>query len=204
MVDNVDDKGNEKTEKTDVVETVESAQAVIEKGKRRMVSKIMDQEVIKCVLLCIHESPGEKIIQADLKKKIIDLGINCSDVQAIKFLRKGGYIKEEVVSRIKIFISLSEKGLKLLGHKIESAENVGHLPASAGLLSGQQPINKQADQPSELTLLAAKFEQLKKDTIPLAEKVKNLEKQFSAAKLELFSVETEMDGVKQKIQDLLK
>ena len=194
--DKIVDKTDKKTKEDNTIKAAESSSRM----KRRMVSKILDEEVIKCILLYIHEASEGKILRPNLKKKIIGLGINCSDIQAIKFLKKEGYIEEEIASRVKVFISLSEKGKNLFDHK--PAEIVGQLPVSSGPPS-EQSTDQKSDQPSELTALAAKFDQLKKNAAPLEEKVEILKGQLSAAKQELVETVGEISSVRQRIKDIL-
>ena len=168
------------------------------RAARRIVSKILDEEAIKFILLEVSGASGGQILQHKLKKKIIDAGIKCSESQAIKFLKNEGYVNEEVINRIKRYISLGEKGLKLLDNKEAQPEKA---PTQ---VSAQAETNKQTKEFSELILLSKKFEEAEKQILVAEEKVQEITGQLQQACKERDEANNKKLEIKQAILGLLK
>ena len=185
-----------KREKVEIKLTDNSTQNNTEtKTVRRIVKNVLDEETIKCILLEIQGAHEGKRLQSQLKKNIVALGVKCSESQVVKFLKKEGYLREEVVSRIKVYLSLEEKGLRLLESGKE--QNKKEEPR----LSIQSEDDGQVAQKgsSEIVDLSAQFEDLKARAATAQQNVELLEKQLSEAQNILKVLKQKKYEVKQKI-----
>lgn len=152
----------------------------------RMVSKILDEEIIKIILTEIRETGKDHLLQIDLKNTIKTFQLECDERQIIKFLKDKGYMKEERHSKHKTFFSLSKKGEDLL--KLEEQ-------------SGEKKQLPQVD-PTDLVSLSKEYEKIKTGFLTEKELYELAEKKFLEAKAEFETTKNKFQEIKRRMEKL--
>ncbi len=171
---------------------------------RRIVADVLDEETIKVILLEVQMAEFGRILQSQLKKTIVSLGIKCSETQAVKFLEKERYIEKVAsTSRIKVYFSLAEKGQKLLG--LQKDIQAGH--SDQEQKKAEIPsLNSEQKEPAktELEVLSAEYVEFQTETKNLAENVRRLEDELAAAQKFLSVMEAKKAEIRGKILVLME